>query len=180
MKVLSKKLKEKLFIVFTDFEAAFDLVSRRLLFQKLIRLGISAVMLNALIAIYMNSQSVVEHNGNFSDYLLLLADVKQGAPPSGLLYIAYTMGLIDMYGNTFNPEPLIGIYHMLVHADDILMLSTSKALAVEKVIALLEYCAKNFIRLQILKCAFMCVNSEDPNDNAPLLIRNLLLSSTTK
>ena len=109
LKALAVKMKQKLFIVFTDFEAAFDLVSRRLLFQKLIRLGLSSMMLTALIAIYSCSKSVVEHNKAYSDYLLLLAGVKQGAPPSGLLYIAYTMGLIDMYKNKFQPEPLIFI-----------------------------------------------------------------------
>jgi uncharacterized membrane protein YcgQ (UPF0703/DUF1980 family) len=91
MKVLAKKLKQKLFIIFTDFEAAFDLVSRKLLFEKLVKMGISAVMLSALISIYVSSQSVVEHNGQFSEIMLLLAGIKQGAPPSGILYIAYTM-----------------------------------------------------------------------------------------
>ena len=67
------------------------------LFQKLVRIGVSAGRLAALIAIYEASKSVVEHGDEYSDYLLLLAGVKQGAPPSGLLYIAYTMGLIDVY-----------------------------------------------------------------------------------
>ena len=53
-KVLAVKTKQKLFIIFTDFEAAFDLVSRRLLFQKLVKLGVSATMLSALISIYVS------------------------------------------------------------------------------------------------------------------------------
>ena len=158
MKALTKKTKQKLFVVFTDFEAAFDLVSRRLLFKKLIQLGISALLLQALIAIYAGGKSVVEHNQEYSDYLLLLAGVKQGAPPSGILYIAYTMGIIDMYKNSFNPEPLIWIYHLLVHADDTLMLATSRELTKQKVLSLLEYCCNNFIKLQLTKCAFMCVH----------------------
>ena len=180
LKALAKKAKKKLYIIFTDFEAAFDLVSRRLLFKKLIKLGISSMMLNALIAIYMCSKSVVEYNNQFSDYLLLLAGVKQGGPPSGLLYIAYTMGLIDMYTNSFRPEPLIYIYHMLVHADDILMLATSRQMAIEKMLALLEYCSLNYIKLQLTKCASMCVNSTDPKDEEPLLLQNLALKVTSK
>ena len=43
-------------------------------------------MLNALIAIYTASLSVVEHRGEFSDYVVLLAGIKQGSPPSGILY----------------------------------------------------------------------------------------------
>ena len=102
-------------------------------------------MLNALIAIYISSKSVIEHNNEFSDYLLLLSGVKQGAPPSGLLYIAYTMGLINTYDNSFNSEPLIYIYHLLVHADDTLLMATTRDLAMKKITTLLQYCSSNFI-----------------------------------
>ena len=180
LKALAVKMKQKLFIVFTDFEAAFDLVSRRLLFQKLIRLGLSSMMLTALIAIYSCSKSVVEHNKAYSDYLLLLAGVKQGALPSGLLCIAYTLGLIDMYENKFQPEPLILIHHMLVHADDILMLATTRKLAIDKIFALLNYCGENYIKLQITKCTFLCVNSSSDEDQIPIAIKDLTLDITSE
>ena len=125
-------------------------------------------MLSALIAMYMASKSVVESGGQYSDYLILLAGVKQGAPPSGLLYIAYTVGLIDLYNNTFQPECLIAIYHFLMHADDILMLATARNIAIEKVKCLIKYCKDNFIRLQILKCAVMCVNGDEKEDAEPI------------
>ena len=178
LKVLTRKTKQKLFIVFTDFEAAFDLVSRRLLFQKLVRIGVSTGMLAALIAIYEASKSVVEHGDEYSDYLILLAGVKQGAPPSGLLYIAYTMGLIDVYELSFQPEPLIGLIHLLMHADDILMLSTCHNIALEKVRCLLKYCKDNFIRLQITKCAIMCVNNVKDDRSVALTIDDLILCET--
>ena len=178
LKVLTKKTKQKLVIIFTDFEAAFDLVSRRLLFQKLVRIGVSAGMLTALIAIYEAGKSVVEHRGEYSDYLVLLAGVKQGAPPSGLLYIAYTMGLIDVYELRFKPEPLIGLLHLLMHADDILMLSTCHHTALEKVKCLIQYCKDNYIRLQITKCAIMCVNGSKEDEMVSLNIDDLVLGST--
>ena len=99
-------------LIFTDFEAAFDLVSRRFLFEKLKKLGVSTVMLSALIGIYITSESVMEHNGQYSEFMLLLAGIKQGAPPSGLLYIAYTMGIIDIFEAKFNPEILISNFHL--------------------------------------------------------------------
>ena len=179
MKLLAKKTKQKLYIVFTDFEAAFDLVSRRLLFKKLIKLGVSSIMLGALISIYAASKSVVEDSGQYSDYLLLLSGVKQGAPPSGLLYIAYTVGLIDVFNITFHPEPLIYIFHFLMHADDILMLSTSRNIAISKVKCLIQYCKENFIRLQLKKCAGMCVNGDSEEDMEPMSIEDLVLNLTT-
>ena len=177
LKILSIKTKQKLFIIFTDFEAAFDLVARKLLFQKLTKLGLSAVMLNALIAIYVSSKSVVEYNNEFSDYVLLMAGVKQGAPPSGLLYIAYTLGIIDMYNQNFNPGPLIYIYHLLMHADDILLLATSRSIAISKIRHLMQYCKENYFKLQTTKCAMMCVNSNNAKDNEMIQIDNLPLNS---
>ena len=179
LKILTKKTKQKLFVIFTDFEAAFDLVSRKLLFEKLEKLGISTVMLSALIAIYVSSKSVMEHNNEYSDYLILLCGVKQGAPPSGLLYVAYTMGLIDVYTNSFNPEALIGVLHLLIHADDTLVLATSRKLAIEKVWCLIKYCKENYVKLQITKCAMMCINGDDDEDMQPLNFENLTLDGTT-
>ena len=179
MKVLTKKTKQKLVIVFTDFEAAFDLVSRRLLFKKLVKLGISAGLLTALIAIYESSKSVAENGNEYSDYLILFAGVKQGAPPSGLLYIAYTMSLIDEYKIKFNPEPLIGILHLLMHADDILMLATCHNIAFEKVKCLIQFCKENYIRLQITKCAVMCVNGSEEDATKSMTFDDLILSATS-
>ena len=62
LKLIVKKTKTPLFIVFTDFKAAFDLVSRRRLFQKLVTIGISAGLLNALMGVYTNIQAVVFHS----------------------------------------------------------------------------------------------------------------------
>ena len=136
-------------------------------------------MLAAPIAIYEASKSVVEHGDEYSDYLLLLAGVKQGAPPSGLLYIAYTMGLIDVYDVSFKPEPLIGLLHLLMHADDILMLSTCHNIALEKVKCLIKYCKDSYIRLQITKCAIMCVNGSKDDELVSLNIDDLILSATS-
>ena len=177
LKILTVKTKQKLFIIFTDFEAAFDLVSRRLLFEKLVKLGISATLLNALISIYIASQSVVEHKGEFSDYVILLCGIKQGAPPSGILYIAYTLDIIKMYNNEFNPEPLLRLVHLLMHADDILLLATSKSLAIQKLCALMTYCKSNFIKLQLAKCAVLCVNSADINDHLPITVDGVVLEN---
>ena len=112
-------------------------------------------MLTALMAIYIASQSVVEHKGEFSDYVMLLCGIKQGAPPSGILYIAYTLDIINMYSNEFHPEALINIFHLLMHADDILLLATTRTLAIRKLRSLMKYCTDNFIKdvraLQIIQ-----------------------------
>ena len=180
LKALTKKRKRKLYITFTDFEAAFDLVSRRLLFKKLITLGISSIMLTALMAIYLSSKSVIQHKGEFSDYLILLTGIKQGAPTSGILYIIYTAGIIDLFNKEFNAEPLIGMLHLLMHADDILMLASTKQKAKEKLMKLMKYSNENFIKLQLTKCSIMCVNSKDSDDHEALITENITLKNVSK
>ena len=68
---------------------------------------------------------------------------------------------------------------MLVHADDILMLATSRKLAIDKIFALLKYCGENYIKLQITKCSFMCVNSSSDEDQLPIAIEDLTLDVTS-
>ena len=128
-------------------------------------------------SIYLASQSVVEHKGEFSDYVLLLCGIKQGAPPSGILYIAYTLDIITMYNNKFNPEPLLYLVHLLMHADDILLLATTKLLAVQKLRALILYCKSNYIKLQLAKCAILCVNSDDADDHLPITVDGVVLEN---
>ena len=109
---------------------------------------------------------------------MLLAGVKQGAPPSGTLYIAYTMGIVNVFDGTFNAEPLISFYHLLMHADDILMLATNRSFVIQKLECLMKYCDENFIKLQLAKCAMMCVNSNTETDNEPVIINNITMKNS--
>ena len=67
--------------------------------------------------------------------------------------------------------------HLLMHADDILLLATSKSLAIQKLCALMTYCKSNFIKLQLAKCAVLCVNSADINDHLPITVDGVVLEN---
>ena len=177
LKLIVAKTKTPLFIVFTDFKAAFDLVSRRKLFQKLVTIGISTVLLNALMGIYTNIQTAVFHNHEFSKRINLLAGINQVAPTSGILYIAYTLDLIQIF-KIFDTEPIIKMIHLIMHADDIIIIATCRNKCVEKVKKLTEYCENNNISLQISKCSFLCINSKEPNDKQPITIGNETINIT--
>ena len=60
---ICKKLNKTLFIGVTDFEAAFDYISRRNLFIKLANLGIGVCLLNALIEMYKMKDAFVLLDG---------------------------------------------------------------------------------------------------------------------
>lgn len=177
LKCLAKKSKKTLFFICTDFKSAFDLVSKKKLFQKLVALGVSMVMLEAIKAIYLNSMTCVFHNGNYSRTFTLMAGIRQGEAISGLLYIAYTMDLIQLFLQNFPMEEIIENIHLLMHADDIMLIATNRSSAERKLNFLLEYCKNNFIYLQIKKCTFLCINKSNDLDETPFEIDSQYIKS---
>ena len=158
---ICKKMKISLFIGVTDFEAAFDKISRRNLFLKLVKMGISGLMLRALIEMYSVTESYVDVNGEYSKVFNMTAGVLQGAATSTVLYMAYTGDLVKVFRDKFPIEEFIHLYHILLHADDCLILATSKERLIEKFKCLEEYCIDNNIRLQPKKCCFLTINSSE-------------------
>ena len=161
---ICKKLKITLFIGVTDFEAAFDYISRRNLFIKLTNLGIGICLLNALMEMYKVTDAFVFLDGEYSRKLSISAGVLQGSASSTLLFMAYTSDIIIVFRNHFPAEEIINYFHILLHADDSLILATSKTSLIEKFKKLDEYCLKNNIKLQLSKCCFLAINSEDKSD----------------
>ena len=158
---ICQKLKISLFIGITDFEAAFDKISRRNLFLKLVDLGISALMLRALVEMYSVTESYVEVNGEYSKIFNMTAGVLQGSATSTVLYMAYTADLVKLFKTKFPIEEIIHWYHILLHADDCLLLSTSRSRFVEKFECLQQYCVDNNISLQPKKCGFLAINTTE-------------------
>ena len=155
------KKKKQLYIGISDFAAAFDSISRRRLFQKLVHLGIGAFMLNALKEMYKNACVLVEFDGEYSYEFELTAGVLQGSATSTVLFIAYTADLINLFKRVFGEEDIIHMYHLLVHADDAIILATKKSILKEKFCTLENYCFENKISLQPKKCSFICINSHE-------------------
>ena len=157
-------MKKKLFIGITDFEAAFDLISRRNLFKKLIELGISMIMLRALVEMYRVNLTYVEINSEYSRTFLMTAGVLQGSATSTILFMAYTADLVKLFNDKFPVEDIIHLFHILLHADDCLILSECRKLFEEKFQCLGSYCDKNSIRLQPKKCSFLAINTNECED----------------
>ena len=80
----AKKSKQKLFLLFIDFEKAYDKVSRHKLLQELKLLGCDQVFLRCLYALYSDIKFVFK-----SVVINTSIGVKQGAATSVLLYMPY-------------------------------------------------------------------------------------------
>jgi hypothetical protein len=124
-------------------------------------------MLRALIDMYSVTESYVDVNGEYSKVFNMTAGVLQGAATSTVLYMAYTGDMVKIFRDKFPIEEIIHLYHILLHADDCLLLSTSKQGLIEKFKCLEQYCIDNNIRLQPKKCCFLVINSTE-NENISL------------
>ena len=110
---------------------------------------------------YSVTESYVDVNGEYSKVFNMTAGVLQGAATSTVLYMAYTGDLVKVFRDKFPIEEVIHLYHILLHADDCLLLATSKERLVEKFKCLEDYCIDNNIRLQPKKCCFLAINSSE-------------------
>ena len=109
---IAKKTKTTLFIGCFDIQKAFDKVSRLLLLKKLIKMGVGYCMLQALKAIYTTTSCIMHVNGKNSSQFTTGCGIKQGAPSSALLFIAFIDDLIDFVQDRCIPETIIDIMHI--------------------------------------------------------------------
>ena len=92
---------------------------------------------------YKVSDAYVFLDGEYSRKLAISAGVLQGSASSTLLFMAYTSDLIAIFREHFPAEEIINLFHILLHADDSLILATSKDSLIRKFKKLDEYCLEN-------------------------------------
>ena len=154
---LAKKHSISLYIGCFDIAKAFDKVSRLILFQKLVKLGIGYAMLGALKSIYTATKCIVCVGKETSDMFETKCGIRQGAPSSSLLFICFINDLIDYMNDKCIPEIIIDTIHVLLHADDTLVLSTSEELFISKCNIMLQYFHGNKLKMNLKKSGFLVI-----------------------
>ena len=93
----ARKAKQKLYILFIDFEKAYDKVERAKLIKFLRSAGCGKLMLEMLEAIYRNTKFLFKT-------VMILANlgVKQGSSASCLLFFIYVDKMIKMIKSSFD------------------------------------------------------------------------------
>ena len=157
---LAKYMKITLYIGCFDIEKAFDKVSRYILLKKLITYGIGHCMLNALKSIYSRTSCILSMKGKYSTAFPTESGIRQGAASSSLLFIAFINDLIDFIKENCDSEPLIDSLHCLLHADDTLIISTSRSLFIKKCNLMNEYFDNNQLRLNLGKSGYMIIKGK--------------------
>ena len=138
--------------------------------MKLVLAGASSIFVTCLANLYLISGNTIYSNSNSIIYMLHTG-IKQGLPLSPYLFLFYIDDIFIYLDDQFS-DTCIHIHdrlHILIHADDANLLATTRDMMIQKLKALLIFCNKNSIILQVTKCWFAVINGSE-EDKHPLQI----------
>ena len=157
---LAKAHNVTLYIGFFDIAKAFDHVSRLLLLKRLVSLGVGRCMLKALQMIYFATYCVVNGKGMCSNEFRTFTGIRQGATSSTNLFTAFMDDVIAHLHAKCAPEQLIMDLHCLLHADDTVLLSTSRQAFVVKCNEMINCFKEKKLNLNVRKSRYMIINGK--------------------
>ena len=77
---------------------------------------------------YANTNCIISYEGKYSEEFRKYSGIRQGASSGVLLFNAFMDDLIKHLKTNCPTEPLLDALHALLHADDTVILSTSRQL----------------------------------------------------
>ena len=171
---LAKRSDKCVYIGLFDLEKAFDKVSRYKMLKKLVKKGISNIMLQALKRLYLLTMCVLSYGGEISEAFRTWSGIRQGAASSVLLFISFIDDLVNFLEQNCPKEDILDDLHCLLHADDTAILSTDEKLFIYKCNKMLEYFEENSLSLNLSKSGFIVINAGDDKKH-DLILRNGVL-----
>lgn len=138
--------KGNAFDIFVDFKRAFDSIAHDKLWNKLLKLGVSATLIRILKNLYDKATIRVKAKDGLSEKIEINEGVLQGKILSALLFILYISDMEDffrskgLYDISINPS--IDVL-LLLYANDLAILARSRANVAAKLKVLQEYCEIN-------------------------------------
>ncbi|UYV74491.1 K02A2.6-like [Cordylochernes scorpioides] len=119
----------KLYAFFIDLRKAFDTVPHHLLWKKLALNGLSCRFIKLIKNYYSQMTATVRWRGSFTEAIKIQAGVLQGEPLSPYLFILFLNDLVHLFDESELPGINLenyGTIHLLLYADDIVILGESK------------------------------------------------------
>lgn len=126
-KEISKE-QGKLYALFADLKAAFDIVNRQKLFSMMNNLGISENLVTRIAEIYSETLSTIKVNDKESASFWTTRGLRQGCPLSPLLFAIYLSDIESELEKGQTGGVVIGRYKFwsLLYADDLVIVAITK------------------------------------------------------
>ena len=121
-------------------------------------MGIGSCLLEAIKATYRATRCVLKGFGKLSDMFLTFSGIKQGAPSSVVLFIIFMDDVVKTLKSKCVDEFLLQNLHVLLHADDTVILSLDRELFITKCNILIETFSEKKLQLNLGKSAYMIIN----------------------
>lgn len=161
--------RHKLYLIFVDFQKAYDKVPRNKLLECLRQRGCGAKMLLALKTIYRCTRYVLR-----SAIISATIGVRQGASTSCLLFVFYIDFMVQRVKLAYAEDGFLGSLHVLLLMDDTVILATSKEMARNKFTTLLDFCAEFGMVVNEKKTKIMIFNG-CRDERVALTVRNMII-----
>ena len=163
----ANRCKQKLYLIAVDFDGAFDRISRSVLIRKLVLFGAGTIFTSCVASMYLCTDNIIFRGKEYVTYRLM-SGIKQGLPLSPMLFIFYINDIFDMFDGIYgrSVDNLYKLINVLIHADDVTMVATSRDDAIAKLKTLFHYCKLNHVKPQLSKCKFIKING-DAIDRTP-------------
>ena len=155
-----KKNKKPLYTCFIDFSKAFDKVWRSGLFFKMHKIGLSSKFVNIIEDMYREVTSKVKLKTVLSHSIDILNGTRQGCNLSPNLFKKFINDLPKLFNQSeCDPIQLYDTFiNTLMYADDIVLMSTSKA-GLQKCLNILNsYCSRWKLTVNLSKSMSMVFN----------------------
>ena len=127
---IARKSKQTLYVTFVDFQKAYDIVNRQLLFQRLDQAGCGTKFLNAIMASMQKSKGAIGQSS-----FEITSGVRQGGCTSCSLFTFFIDPIIDSVALD-GPDGWLQNLHTLLLMDDTVIFSTSREKIISKLIHL--------------------------------------------
>ena len=171
------KRQSNVYIVTLDASAAFDKVNLNGLLSKLIKKGVSYVIMRVLLSWYTNSKACLKLNDHYTDYITIKSGLKQGGLLSPIFYNLYVDELMKTLMKATLGCSINGVYYgTIFYADDTELIGA----LVRNVQAMIDVCCMYFkqfvICLYPLKTYGMGTKVHNHNSKIIFIINDFVIS----
>lgn len=149
------------YVVYVDFEKAYDSLPQEAILCKLKMMGIGGKLNDMIRALYANPTISVSVGSHRSDKRPYLKGVRQGDPCSPILFNLFINDILDGMATVDVPgtdTPISG----LLFADDLALVANSLEDMKSNLAKLYDWCDINEMKVNVAKCGYMVVRKFSP------------------